>query len=118
MTKKIGDKKIGGVKSTKETSSVEGAEAVSGVTGIKPTAAVGGVRGAGGVGRRRATRTMTPEERQQLFNMISEEAEKMFGAEGLPAGHKEVVQQAVKMAVDAAIIDEDGEPAKDGKGTK
>lgn len=109
MTKKIGDKKVGGVKSAKEAADVEGTEAVTGVGGVQATTGVGGVKGAGAVGKRRATRTMTMAEREQLFRMINEEADKMFNEQGIPAKQREVLANAVKMAVDVGIIPEDEE---------
>lgn len=109
MTKKIGDKKIHGVKSTQETSGVKGAEVVGGVAGVKAATGVGGVKGAGAIRKRQSTRTMTVEEREELFKMINEEAEAMFGRSGMPQAQRELVQNAVKMAVDAGLLDEDDE---------
>jgi hypothetical protein len=104
MTKKIGDKKLTGVKSTTQASEVAGAEAIGGIGSIKPTSGVGGIKGPGAIGKRRPTRVMTVEERQQLLNMISEETEKMFSSGVLPPRKKEVVAKAVKLAVDASLI--------------
>ena len=52
---------------------------------------------------------MTPQEREHLFSLINEEADKLFGPDGLPESQRETVEGAVRMAVDAAIIDEDEE---------
>jgi len=106
MTTNKDDPKIGGIQGTKSTTSVEGADAVGGVAGIKPTTGVGGVSGAAGVGRRRPTRTMSFEEREQLFRMIDEEADRLFEQSGMPEEKRQVVKHAVRMAVDAGIIDE------------
>ena len=74
------------------------------------SAKVGGVeqvRGAekqGGIGAiQRSTRNITPEQHQQLMSLIDEEAEKMFGTEGLPESKKETVKGAVKMAIEASM---------------
>lgn len=107
MTKKIGDKKLGGVKSTTHATEVEGTEAVSRVTSIQATPGVSSVKGASAIGKRRTTRVMTVEEREQLLQMVEEEAEKALNAGILPQAKKEVVTQAVKMAVDASLISED-----------
>ena len=107
MTKKIGKKAVSGVQSTTETKSVEGTESVSGVGSIKPTSSVGGIGGATRVTRRRATRIMSSQERDQLFQMISEEADKLVSEGILPKGQKDVVSRAVRMAVDAGLVDED-----------
>lgn len=105
MTKKIGDKKIGTVQSTHEAGKVQGMETVSGVTGIKATSGVGGVGGVDAISKRRPTRVMSAAEREQLFSMINEEAEKMFAGGHLSEEQKRVVTSAVKMAVDASIVD-------------
>lgn len=113
MTKKIGDKKIGGVESTREMTKVEGTEGVSGVEGVKKTSGVSGVGGVQGVSKRRPTRVMSFAEREQLFSMIQEEADKMFANANLSEEQRKVVTDAVKMAVDAGIVgDEDDVSSK------
>lgn len=106
------DKKIGGVKGTKVTTAVEGTELVGSVTGVKATTGVGGVSGAGAVEKRRPTRTMTLAEREELFQMIDEEADKLFGDAGMTSAKRELVKTAVRMAVDAGILPEDDPPKK------
>jgi hypothetical protein len=109
MTKKIGDKKIGGVHGTTETSAVEGTDVVGSVGGVKAATGVGGVSGPGAVSKRRSTRTMTLAEREQLFQMINEEAEKLFGDSQMSPTQRNVVKNAVRMAVDAGIIEDEPE---------
>lgn len=100
-------KKIGGIGSTKQTGGVQKTGGVSEVDEVKKAEAVKGASAAGGVSKRRSTRTMTPSERDALFAMIDEEAEKLFGTSELSEEHKEVARKAVKMAVDAATIDDE-----------
>jgi len=107
MTKKIGDKKVSGVTSSTGTKGVESTEGVSGIKGIKPTTGVGGIGGIGGIGRRRATRLMTAAEREQLFNLINEEADKLASEGIIPRGQKEAVSKAVRMAVDSGLVEDD-----------
>ena len=107
MTKKIGDKKISGVQSTTETKSVEGTESVSSVGSIKPASSVGGVGSAMRVSRRRATCIMSSQERDQLFQMITEEADKLVSEGILPKGQKDVLSRAVQKAVDVGFVDEE-----------
>ena len=109
MTKKIGDKKISGVTSTTEAEGVQGTQSVTGIAGIRPTTGVRGVGGASGIGRRRATRLMSSAEREQLLNMINEEAEKLESQGILPRGQKETVSKAVRMAVESGIVDDETE---------
>jgi hypothetical protein len=104
MTKKIGDKKVGVVQSTRQTTNVEGAGAVSNVGNVKATSAVGGIKRSSGITKERLTRSMSAAEREELFRMINEEADKMFGSEGVPEARRQVVETAVKMAIDAGIV--------------
>jgi len=103
--------KIGGIKSTGGAKNIEKAGRVSDVGEVEKASAVGGVKGARSV-QRKATGVMTKAERDSLFQMIDEEADKLFGEDGLPKKQQEVVQKAVKMAVDASIIDEDEKDQK------
>lgn len=56
---------------------------------------------------RRPTRPMTAAEREHLFSLVKEEAERLFGEDGLPKEKRETVETAVKMALDAAIPEEE-----------
>jgi len=107
MTKNIKDKKVTGVSSAGQAKSVEGTESVGGVGGIKATSAVGGVRGAGAVSGTRLTRNMTLAEREELFRMIDQEADKLFAESGMTPAKRKVVESAVKMAIDAGLISDD-----------
>lgn len=109
MSNGIDDKKgkIGGVKGTGGARGIEKASQVSEVQEVKKTEGVSGPVGTGAVGRRKLTRTMSAAERDALFEMIDEEAEKLFGKSGLSQETREVVQQAVKMAVDAATVEDE-----------
>ncbi len=53
------------------------------------------------------TRVMTAEERNKLFELVEEEAEKLFGSGGLPEKERNKVANAVKMAIDASIAEEE-----------
>jgi hypothetical protein len=105
---KIGSSKVSQVKKNKELSGVEKAGGVSEVESVQKA---GGVKGVGKAGdsKRRPTRTMTSQEREKLFGMIKEEAEKLFKDSGLPPEQREIIENAVKIAVDSSLIDEEGE---------
>ena len=109
MSNGIDDKKgkVGGVKGTDTTKNIEKATGVSEVQEVKKTEAVSGPTQTGQVGRRKLTRTMTAKERDALFSMIDEEAEKLFGNSGMDDETKEVARNAVRMVVDAAPVDDD-----------
>ena len=111
MTKKKGDKKIGGVKSAKVTTGIEGTQQVGEVSKVKKAAQVSAVKGAGAVKGARVDNQLSSADRDQIFDMIGEEAEKLFGK----SKQREVVENAVKMAIDAGIIDEEEESSNSGK---
>lgn len=100
MTKKIGDKKISGVKVTRETGEVES------VGEVGSTSSITGVRGVGSVTSSRITSTMSAADREKLFKMIDEEAQKLFPKGSITARQRKIVQDAVKMAIDSGIVDE------------
>lgn len=111
MSKKpTGKGKITGVKGTGMPEGVERAGAISEVEKAKKTAPVAGVRGLGALGKARATRIMSSAEREAIFHLIHEEADRLFGKGGMSARQREVVETAVKMAVDAAIIEDEDDP--------
>ena len=108
---KIGDKKIGRVDVTKQTADIEKTGAVDQVSSVKGASSIGSVGRAGGISKRGGTRTMTLAEREQLFSIINEEADKLF-SDGSPlAGQKNMLKKAVEMAVDSGLVDDD-EPSK------
>ncbi len=55
---------------------------------------------------RRPTRTMSAEEREHLFQLVEEEADKIFGDGGIPESRRQSVKNSVKMAIEASIIAE------------
>lgn len=117
MAKKGDDKKIGGIKSTDQTKAIRGTQSVSEVEGVKGASAIGAIKGGQAIGKRRPTRTMSLAEREHLFSMINEEADKMFATGALSKQHKQVVQKAVKMAIDTTLGEEesaDNDPQKKG----
>ena len=120
MVKKIGDdgKKIGKVKQTEVAEQIKTAEAVSSVTKVKGAQAVSGAGQVGAVRRRKATRTMSIQEREKLFQIIDEEADKLFGSGGIPEAHREVVKGAVKTAIDAGLVENEHSLIDSAAGTK
>lgn len=100
--------KIGKVGKSDQLKGVQKTENVSEVEQVKKTSGVSGV-GRTLEGTRRPTRTMTVAEREKLFGMIQEEAEKLFKDSGLPAAQREVIENAVKIAVDSALVDDSDE---------
>lgn len=103
-------KKINGKKPTSATTGIEKSRAIDSSESVADVKDVKGAEQKARAERaRRPTRPMTPQEREHLFSLINEEADKLFGPDGLPESQRETVEGAVRMAVDAAIIDEDEE---------
>ncbi|MCB0336739.1 MAG: hypothetical protein KDD62_10555, partial [Bdellovibrionales bacterium] len=102
------DKKISGIKDkgkaagidrTQSVGDVKGVEAAEGISGVKATEATRGVS---------KTHALTAANRDSVRKMIEEEADKLFASGLIPKEQRAVVEEAVKMAIDAAIIDEEG----------
>ena len=91
------------VSSTKTT----GIDSVSGVDASDEVVKVGSVQGATGIKEAKKTRVMTSAEREQIFKLVQEEADKLFEQGLIPKEKKNTVIKAVEMAIDSSIIDED-----------
>jgi|GEM_PF-4250029 len=101
---KIKGSKIGGVKDVDSTRGVEEVRKVSEVDQVKSSSSVS---------KRKSTREMTWEEREKLFGLVKEEAKKLFGKSDIPAKQREVIERAVKIAIDASIPDDNDQDKKD-----
>ena len=101
MVRKIGDKPTRSIGTTPiQSTKIVGTSKVGSVDQVQAATRqerAGAVRG--------GTREMTPAEREYLFRVVHEEADKLFGPDGLPEKKRETVEGAVKMALDAAILD-------------
>jgi hypothetical protein len=100
------DKKISGVGKTTGPGSIEKMQGVHGIDPVKRTESIGAVQGVSGIGQRRPTRKMTLAEREQLFKYINEEADKMLKEGSIPESQRELVTEAVKMAIDSGLVEE------------
>lgn len=119
MTKEIDGKKsrIGEVRGATRPEGVQKTGAVSEVERAQKTAPVSGVRPVGAAAGIRTAAAITAARRAQIFELIHEEADKLFANKTLPPEHRQIVEQAVKMTIDAAIgpdAEEDkNKPGKD-----
>jgi hypothetical protein len=90
-----------GVQRTEGVSEVDKIEKTSGIQKVSETSKVSAIR---------------LEQRDKLFSMISEEAQKLAAQGIIPKSQREVVEKAVQMVIDAALIDESAEnPGKNKK---
>lgn len=90
-----------GTKGIKATETVSEIEKVKGASAVKGVSAVSGVRQASGVNSIRF------EQRDKLLSLISEEAEKLAAQGIIPKNQREVVEKAVQMVIDAALVEHD-----------
>ncbi len=102
---KIGGKKISSVQGTESAKKIDSLDSVESVDKVRAAQSIGGVGAVGGVGKRQGTRIMSAAERQQLFDMVQDEADKLF--KDLPAERRKLVSDAVKMAIDSGSIEEE-----------
>lgn len=121
MVDKIGDKgkkgKVGGIKETQTSKQVEKTEQVGRIGKIKESSAVGKVGKAGRSQGPVPGEVLTPADRDPLYRLIDEETEKILGATGdISDEQREAIANAVKMAVDAAIVNEDDEEGEEEEG--
>jgi hypothetical protein len=57
---------------------------------------------------------MSLAEREQLFQMVDQEAKKLFG-DAISSEKRKLVEDAVKMAIDSGLVDEGAESGKKGR---
>jgi hypothetical protein len=108
-----GIKRITGTGSTKGVQRTEG---VSEVDKIEKTSGIQKVSGVSKVSETSKVSAIRLEQRDKLFSMISEEAQKLAAQGIIPKSQREVVEKAVQMVIDAALIDESAEnPGKNKK---
>lgn len=99
------DIKIKKVGETKSTNKVKSTEAVSDVEKVKGASAVSRVAGVSGVGAAAGVGRITLETRDKLMSMVTEEAAKLAAQGIIPKGQREVVEQAVRMVIEASLAD-------------
>ena len=97
------DKKVGKIGASDSTKGVKSTEAVSDVDKVKATSAVGRVTAVSGVGAAGAIGRITLDQRDRLMSIVSEEAAKLAAQGVIPHNQREIVEQAVKMVIDASL---------------
>lgn len=99
------DKKIDKIGASDATKRVKSTEAVSDVEKVKGASAVSRVAGVTGVGGTHAIGKISLEQRDKLMGMVTEEAAKLAAQGVIPQSQREIVEQAVKMVIDATLIE-------------
>ena len=92
-----------GTSKVQSTQSVKGAEvgAVTNIISTKQTEKAPRTR--------LSTRAMSPEEREMLFQLIDDEANRLFGDKKISESKKRTIQGAVRMTVAASISEDDSD---------
>ena len=113
--------KVGGAGEVKGPGGVQKTQGVQGPEAVQSKAPIqtSGVKSVGSVGQTRAgdrsarvrnsTRPLTPAERQYLLELVSEEAEKMFGDGKISQRKRQIIENSVKMTLSAGSSDDDEE---------
>ena len=105
------DKKIGKVTSTTRSKEISKTHSIDEVEKVKETTRVSEVDRISRVGKSGGVGNITFAQREKLMRIISEEATKLAKQGAIPKSQKEVVEKAVQMAIDAALL-ESGEDKK------
>lgn len=105
MSRKKDTDGIKGVSASDATKGVKATHSVSEVEKVKGASAVKGVSGVSGVKQASGVGSIRFEQREKLFSMIAEEAQKLAAQGIIPKNQREVVEKAVQMVIDAALLD-------------
>lgn len=113
----MGDKtdkdNIKGIGKTQKTTSISKVDGVEEVAKVQKT---GAVQRSGAVSKTNdSSQRLRYQDREKLFGMVEEEALNLFRNSKLPEEQKRLIREAVKMAIDSALIEEEDdtkEPAE------
>lgn len=95
-------KKIGGPKGPKVHSST--AVSTTKVDSVKSVSKTSGVSGATAIGS--AGGKISPAQREAIFGIVHEEADKLFKSGAIAPEKRKLVEDAVKMAIESGILEE------------
>lgn len=107
--KKDKDRSIKGIGASDSTKAVRSTQSVDQVDRVKATSAISKVAGVSGVGATNSIGKITLEQRDKLMGLISEEAAKLAAQGIIPASQRDIVEQAVRMVIDASLDDGSGD---------
>ena len=100
---------VGKISRTGATKGVKATEAVSEVERIKGTEAIKGVSAISRVQATTGVNSIRFDQREKLLSMVSQEAEKLAAQGLIPKSQREVVEKAVQMVIDAALVEKTDE---------
>jgi hypothetical protein len=115
MTRKKDNDGIKRISGTGSTKGVQRTEGVSEVDKVEKTSGVKKVSGVSKVSETSKVSAIRFEQRDKLFSMISEEAQKLAAQGIIPKSQREVVEKAVQMVIDAALLDDSADNSAKNK---
>ncbi|MCB0321731.1 MAG: hypothetical protein KDD60_12465 [Bdellovibrionales bacterium] len=113
------DEKKKGVKAidkARKSTAIHQVDAVEDVKGVQKTEGVGKVQRSTTAGVGGEERALRYEDRERLLSLVDEEATKLLGKSSLPKKQKQIIQEAVRMAIDAALVQSEGDGQKEQSG--
>lgn len=105
QSKKV--KGVGKSRNVEATKAVDELDSVKGVTGISRVRGVGDVK---------AATQVTAANREKLLSLVEEETAKLAKSGMIPASQKNVVELAVKLAIEGSLLEEKVAEGTAGKG--
>ena len=115
MSKEKDDKKVGGIGGATKAKGVQRTREVEETEGVKGAEGVSGIKNVAGIGRTDGVKALSIQQRDRLMNLVQEEAAKLAASGMIPKSQRAIVEQAVKMVIDAAMIDSDEGGSKNRK---
>lgn len=114
MAQKDNDKNsaISGVTGATSTQSIEHLSAVSHVEKTEKTSAISAIKGVDSSTKTHNIGEVTSENKEKIFKMLHEEADKLFRTTKITEQKRNVIEKAVQMAIDSAVVDEKESEAK------
>jgi hypothetical protein len=103
---KIESKKVGKLESTESVDSLDAVkrvEKVGNVQSVDAASSVGTVARSAGVVRHQ----FSIEDKEKLFQVVEDEAQKLFGSSSLSPEKRQLIEQAVKVAIESGLIQKD-----------
>ena len=114
MSRKEKDKNstVSGVTGTTGAKSIEHLSAVSHVEKTEKTSAISAIKGIDSSVKTHSIGEITSANKEKIFQMLHEEADKLFKTTKITEKKRNVIEKAVQMAIDSAVVDEKESKAK------
>jgi len=116
MSRKKDSDEIKRVSASDSTKRVKATDSVSEIDKVQGASSVKGVSGVSRVKQASGVSSIRFDQREKLFSIAREEAQKLVAQGIIPQSQREVVERSVQMVIDAALLDpQDDRSSKDKK---